>query len=244
MLSSIVRICVGGSVQRSFRSCSSANMHSLMLACMKYRFRINIGRTQCGPNGVVACTASRVAGHAAPACKRQPCKRAPREKNALSPAHEAHGLGSRSRERERMRACKRARTNLDYRDQRIHVHLAAGRREESEPRAQLVQTTWQQRHAPDAPESAEAATGCSPGSEAIGLQRLLEAPLVLLHDAAAPVLAPELADYERHHHEGGQQTHLGMSVTRKRRARTVWAGKESSRPCRYLGTIFAARSCS
>jgi hypothetical protein len=22
-------------------------------------------------------------------------------------------------------------------------------------------------------------------------------------------LAPELADYERHHHEGGQQTHLG-----------------------------------
>ena len=46
MLSSIVRICVGGSVQRSFRSCSSENMHSLMLPCMKYRFRINIGRTQ------------------------------------------------------------------------------------------------------------------------------------------------------------------------------------------------------
>jgi hypothetical protein len=59
MLSSIVRICVGGSVHRSFRSCSSENMHSLMLPCMKYRFRINIGRTQCGPNGVVACTASR-----------------------------------------------------------------------------------------------------------------------------------------------------------------------------------------
>jgi hypothetical protein len=86
-------------VHRSFRSCSSENMHSLMLPCMKYRFRINIGRTQCGPNGVVACTASRVAGHAAPACTRQPCSRAPMPRSALSPARQAHGLGRRSREK-------------------------------------------------------------------------------------------------------------------------------------------------
>ena len=157
MLSSIVRICVGGSVQRSFRSCSGENIHSLMLPCMKYRFRINIGRTQCGPNGVVASTASRVAGRPAPACKRQPCPRAPRARNSLSPAREAHSLHRKGSESGW--AGERARTNLDYRDQRIHVHLAAARREDSEIRAHLVKTTWQQRHAPCGPNAAEAVTG-------------------------------------------------------------------------------------
>ena len=35
MLSSIVRMRDGCKVQRRYRSCSDANMHSLMLACMK-----------------------------------------------------------------------------------------------------------------------------------------------------------------------------------------------------------------
>jgi hypothetical protein len=35
MLSNIVRMRDGSKVQRSFRSCSSENMHSLMLPCMK-----------------------------------------------------------------------------------------------------------------------------------------------------------------------------------------------------------------
>jgi hypothetical protein len=35
MLSSIVRMRDGSKVQRRYRSCSGASMHSLMLACMK-----------------------------------------------------------------------------------------------------------------------------------------------------------------------------------------------------------------
>ncbi len=44
----------------------------------------------------------------------------------------------------------------------------------------------------------------SPSRGAVSIKRLMKVPLVVIQDAPARVLAPELANQERQHHEGGQ----------------------------------------
>ena len=82
----------------------------------------------------------------------------------------------------------------------------------------------------------------APSSEAVGIQGLLEVPLVVVQHAQAPGLAPELPNEERQHHEGGQTDRAIENVQETKAARRLWP--ESDRPSQKCSALFAARSCS
>ena len=62
----------------------------------------------------------------------------------------------------------------------------------------------------------------SPSSEAVGIQGLLEVPLVVVQHAQAPGLAPELPNEERQHREGGQTDWGIHKVQESEAARRLW----------------------
>ena len=211
MLSSIVRMRDGCKVQSSYRSCSGANMHSLMLACKKWRFKIDIGKSQRGPAGHADESEALRQGPAAEgktrssnACGRR-AQRTPQAKEharsctrhkgriSLPPIRWENGPAEK-----RTRA-RRVRANLEDCDQRVHVHFAAAQAESL--KARCGQMGWQrlcdmQRKQPR----------CAPSSEAVHIERLLERPLVIIQHAQVRDLAPELANEECKQHEGGQAT--------------------------------------
>ena len=157
MLSSIVRMRDGCKVQSSYRSCSGANMHSLMLACKKWRFRIDIGKSQRGPAGHADESEALRQGPAAEgktrssnACGRRAQRTPQAKEHARSctrhkgrtyfATHPIRCENEMGRAEKRARA-RRVRANLEDCDQRVHVHFAAAQAESL--KARCGQMGWQ-----------------------------------------------------------------------------------------------------
>ncbi len=88
----------------------------------------------------------------------------------------------------------------------------------------------------------EATMRGSPGREAVGIQRLMEVPLVVIQHAQARTSAPELANHERQRHEGGQRDRDIYNVNKNRSSAPTAA---QVGPTQQTGLVLlTARSCS
>jgi hypothetical protein len=209
MLSSIVTTRGGCNVQRSSLSCSDATMHSLMLPCMKYRFKIVIGTTQRGPGGET------------------------NKSQSLEPGFKGGRLCERARGRQAEDAVGKKHTRSCTHITRPHLtdhrsgltadqaRAAIGRRarvsaDTSKTATSMYMYTFLQHKkvAATPRNSAGKHMQGSPSCKAVGIEGLLEALLVIPQQGRVqPVLAPELADQKRHHHERGQAENINIVLT-------------------------------
>ena len=82
----------------------------------------------------------------------------------------------------------------------------------------------------------------APSSEAVGIQGLLEVPVVVVQHAQAPSLAPELPNEECQHHEGGQTDRAVKKLQESEAARRLWPA--SDQRSQTGSALCVARSCS